>query len=192
MPEKEKGFKDWFTNVFWFHYKWWFLIAVFIVAVVIIIAVDSATTVEYDFTVVVSTDGEVAATRMEEILEIVAGSVGDLNGDGEVNVNFVTTANDSSRTMLYLSDDSYPLFLVDRQNSDVFTTAGYFEDELSSYGIEPDAENPYRVWLGDVPAFRNNSLELYGHIIDWTTVGKGSQAEIDAAVRALEAFLALQ
>lgn len=204
MPENKKRFIDWFSNVFWYHYKWWFLLGVFIVAVIVVITVESMGAINYDFTVVIGQDGDVTQDQMSGILKVIGENVGDLDGNGEVNISFISVnlgdpepdtssaasavENNHSRMMLYMSDSGYVLFLLDEATSDIYCTMDYFEDELSDYGITPDENNPYRVWLGDNEVFKSAGLSLYGHIIDWTTVGKGSQAVVDGAVNSLKAF----
>lgn len=217
MEKKARKFsKEWFENIFWYHYKWHFLIGVFVLAVTVFITAESLATAEDDFTVIIgSTQYTVADKDVEQLLEVVGQSVGDLNGDGKVNIGCLAVnmsdsyddpsggfagvqsqfAGESSytRMMLYLSQEENSLFLLDKELADQFCAIEFFEDELSDYGITPDADNPYRVDLGQSGVIKGSALEkcgLYGLIIDWTTVGKGSQEVTDAGVKALKAILA--
>ena len=81
MSDK-KDFKNWFDNVFWYHYKWWFLGAVFLIALIVFIAVESAGNEDYDMTVIFAQDGDVSEQQAQIVLDAISDSVGDLNGDG--------------------------------------------------------------------------------------------------------------
>ncbi len=221
MKEKRK-FRDWFENVFWYHYKWWFLIGVFVVAVIVFITVESATMTDYDMTIVFGQSGNVTEEDVADILDTVGDAVGDLNGDGEVHIGFISvplgdTDTDTSsaassgatmrdRMLLYMSDESYVLYFLEDAYSASYIALGYFEDDLSGYGIDVPADDPYRVYVGDTGLFGKfteaaqaqlpeesateaEGIGYYASIIDWTTVGRGSQEATDAAVAALQAIL---
>ena len=195
MLKDKKGFSYWFTNVFWYHYKWWFLLGVFVAALAVFILIESSGTVKYDFTVVFAQDGNVLEDQAGEILDLVGVSVGDINGDGKVNVRFVSVNLDENydQILVYLTDPEISLFILDGYYSSLYSSLGYFEDKLADYGIESDGDNPFRVYLGDTSVFKKSGLagsSYYGHIIDWTTVGKGRRDLMDGAVKSLKAFLA--
>lgn len=205
---KFQRFKDWFTNVFWYHYKWWFLLGVFLVCLIIFVTVESVMAEDYDMTVVFGQSGEITEQQAQAVLDAIAPAVGDLNGDGRVLLNYVSVnlvdstlegggyegsyENSQSRMLLYLSESDYVLFFLDSTYSTYYTGLEYFEDKLADYGIETDPEDPYRVFVGDSEVFVTAGLtgfEYYGHLMDWTTVGKGSREAVDAAVNALGAVI---
>jgi len=216
MENKQRKFnKEWFENVFWYHYKWWFLLGVFLLAVAIFITVEALSTEKTDFTVVIGVSGEVHDEDVAPLLDVVGRAVGDLDGNGRVNVGYIAVdlseltmdstktypalssagsgESNQTRMMLYLATEDYPLFLLDEETSRDYCALDFFDDRLESFGIAADPENPYRVSLEETGAVRGTGLAgygLYGLLIDWTTVGKGSQKLTDAGVNALKAILA--
>ena len=205
MTEK-RSFRDWFDNVFWYHYKWYFLAAVFVLAVVIFIITDSPGKENYDMTVVFVQSGDVAESQAAAVLDGIADAVGDVNGDGEVKLNYAyVNMGESSadkgasgysptdQLLVYLTGDEYALFIMDAEISNECCQANYFEDVLADYGIDTPEDDPYRVYLSDTGLMKKAGLDnrdYYGLIMDWTTVGKGSKDNTDAAVNALKAILA--
>ncbi|MGI5935794.1 MAG: hypothetical protein ACOX7I_03170 [Oscillospiraceae bacterium] len=195
MLKENKSFSHWFTNVFWYHYKWWFLLGVFVVALALFILIESLGTVKYDFTVVFAQNGDVPEAQASEILDLVGGTVGDINGDGKVNLRYVSVnlGENYDQILVYLTDPEISLFILDEYYSSLYCSLGYFDDKLADYGIETGEDDPYRVFLGDTGVFKKSGLtgsNYYGHIIDWTSVGKGSQELTDGAVESLKAILA--
>ena len=205
MTEK-RSFRNWFENVFWYHYKWYFLAAVFVLAVVIFICIDSPGTENYDMTVVFAQDGDVAESQAAVILNGIADAVGDVNGDGEIKLNYAyinlgeSSADDGAsgysstdQLLIYLTGEEYTLFIMDDKVSNECCAAEYFEDALANYGIETPEDDPYRVSISDTGLMKEAGLDTrdyYGLIMDWTTVDKGSQENTDAAVNALKAIIA--
>jgi len=167
---------------------------VFVAALTLFIFIESSGTVEHDFTVVFAQDGSVTA-RAREILELVGVSAGDINGDGKVNIRHVSVdlSSNTEEMLLYLTDPEISLFILEEHYSSLNCSIGYIDDKLSDYGIDTEEDNPYRVFLGDTGVFLKSGLtssNYYGHIIDWTSVGKGSQELTDGAVTSLKAILA--
>lgn len=215
MADKERKFtREWFENVFWYHYKWWFLLGVFVLAVAIFITVEALSTEKYDYTVIIGTHTDISESDAAGVLAAVGESIGDLDGNGKVSINYIAvnlaeeTKNNSSypalssgntdessqnRMMLYLASEEYSLFLLDDETAQLYCALDFFDDRLDDFGIEAEENNPYRVYLGDTGAVKGTALEgqkLYGLIIDWTTVGKGSEKNTEAGVAALKAILA--
>lgn len=204
MTEK-KGFRNWFENVFWYHYKWWFLGAVFLVALIVFIGIESAGNEDYDMTVVFAQSDSISRQQAETVLDAISESVGDLDGNGEVNLNYVSVGLGMSYSqmtsqgvsmqdmlMLYMVDSECSLFFIDDEISMAYCAMGYFEDKLSDYGIETAPDDPLRVSVANTQVFRDAGLSDMGHyamLIDWTTVDKGSQERTDAAVNAIKTLL---
>ena len=188
----KKGFGYLFTNVIWYHYKWLILVLVFFIAVIVFIVTEIKSNVEYDYNLAVITASEIAMEN-PEFEATVCEAVGDINGDGEVNVNFQYLlmgdsewgTGNQERVFLYLSSEDYFLFIGDDSYSRSYSAAEYF-DELAPYGITADENNPYRTPLTyGVGEFEP---QLYASIIDWTTVGKGSSELLDATMRVIDAL----
>ena len=192
---KKKEFQSWFENYFWYHYKWWLLVGVLVIAVIVFIGLEGAGKVEYDMTVVFLQDGELTDVQAHTVLESIAGSVGDLNGDGELRLDYVCASpGEQDRLMLCLTDEENALFFVTEALSETFCSNGYFEDALSDYGIETPEGDPLRVYVSGSEIFQAAGLQdanYYAHLIDWTTVGKGSREHTDAAIRAIRTLLDL-
>lgn len=200
MSDK-KDFKNWFDNVFWYHYKWWFLGAVFLIALIVFIAVESAGNEDYDMTVIFAQDGDVSEQQAQIVLDAISDSVGDLNGDGKTLLNYqsVNFSGEVSqgftmqdRLILYMTDEECALFIIENEASANYCAMGYFEDRLSDYGISTPEDDPYRISLADSSAISDAGLadyDYYAQIIDWTTVNKGSQETTDAAISAINALL---
>lgn len=200
---EEKGFKHWFENVFWYHYKWWFLCGVFVIALIVFIALESSRNVDYDMTVVFVQENDITQDQAKTVLDAIAESVGDLDGNGEITLNYASInpgeattgsvgASMQDRLLLYMTDEDYCLFFLTAAQAESYCALGYFEDALSDYGIETEKDDPLRVYVSDTNAFVSAGLQdgdYYALIIDWTTVGKGSQANTDAAIRAIQALL---
>ena len=139
-------------------------------------------------TVIPSSEAQAA---MQTYLEDLAG---DLNGDGEtcVSVEYIGISNDSNsvtdsgRLTVLLSEPQYTLFLLsDEPNEDFpgisanFCSQDYFED-LSAYGITPDADQSQRVTVSDCAILTEMGLggiDFYAHVID-----RDSEADMDAAL----------
>jgi hypothetical protein len=209
--EQKKDFKYWFENVFWYHYKWWALAAVFVIAMVVFITVESCGQEHYDMTVVFVQDGDISTDQAQSVLDAISGSVGDLDGNGEVKLNYVSinvgdssenssssgtygaqTVSNEDRILMYLTDSDNALFFVNEAVSESYCALGYFDDALSDYGISTQEGDPYRVYVSDSDAFENAGMsdyDYYALIIDWTTVGKGSQDRTDAAVNAIKSLV---
>lgn len=201
-----KSFKNWFENVFWYHYKWWFLAGVFAVALIIFIAAEAAGNEKYDMTVVFAQNGGMTEEQAQTVLDSIADSIGDLNGDGEIKLSYVSvdlsmengsmngqTVTMQDRLILYMTDEECSLFFIENSTAEVYCSMGYFEDRLTEYGISAPEDDPCRVSVGGTKPFSEaglSQLDHYAMIIDWTTAGKGSAERTDAAVRAIESLLA--
>lgn len=191
MEENKKSFGYIFTNVIWYHYRWLILVLVFAIALVVFTVFELRAKVDYDYNLAVVVGSEIALEN-PEFENKVREAVGDINGDGEINVNFQYLlmadeewgSGNQERVMLYLSSDDFFLFLTDDDYSRSYSAAEYF-DPVEPYGLTPDESLPTRVKLSDTGDI---DLQLYANIIDWTTVGKGEQAELEATMRVIEAL----
>lgn len=200
VSNEKKGFKYWFTNVFWFHYGKWTIAGIAAIAVIVFISIESfSTKIKYDFQMAICLDGEIAYSETEQLLKTVEDAVGDLNGDGkiEIDIQIVDLADEEYaetnqyKLMLLMSQPEYTIFIMDDKYSSLYCAKDYFDD-LSSYGIAPDNEYPDRVNITDTGAMKSTGrpYSFYASLCDWTTVGKSSQEVTQAAVRVIKAILA--
>lgn len=181
------GFKHWFVNVFWFHYKWPVLVGFIILGVVAFITVDSLRQVRYDTTVVIATDYFVDDSELDALDEVLKPVVGDLDGNGQVNIAYAVLfvgdtevgRQNEERMLLYTTQEDVGLYLMSESISDAYTNPllDYFTDPVSEYGLEPDPDNPVRTSLVGNKTLKACGLEnIYLSIMDFTTVRGTSEA----------------
>lgn len=195
------GFKHWFVNVFWYHYRWPLLIAVAILGTVIFITVDSLKKERFDTTVVIATDYYVDAESLDALDEVLKPVVPDLDGNGQVNINYVVLyvgntelgRQNQERMNLYLSQEDVALYLISEDMSDGYTNPQleFFTDELGQYDLPYDPENPVRMSLVGNPVLEACGMEdIYLSIMDYTTV-RGTATARDARDTAIAMAKAL-
>lgn len=179
------GFKHWFVNVFWYHYRWPVLVAVVVLGIVTFITIDALKKERYDTTVVIATDYYVDETGLEALDEVLKPVVEDLDGNGQVNIDYVVLyvgdtelgRQNQERMYLYMSQEDVALYLMSENMSDGYTNPQleFFTDELGQYGLPYDEENPVRMSLVGNPVLEQCGLEnIYLSIMDYTTVKGGS------------------
>lgn len=179
------GFKHWFVNVFWYHYRWPVLVAVVVLGIVTFITIDALKKERYDTTVVIATDYYVDDTGLEALDEVLKPVVEDLDGNGQVNIDYVVLyvgdtelgRQNQERMYLYMSQEDVALYLMSENMSDGYTNPQleFFTDELGQYDLPYDEENPVRMSLADNPVLAQCGMEdIYLSIMDYTTVKGGS------------------
>lgn len=197
------GFQHWFVNVFWYHYKWALLAIVVVVGIIAFITVDSLRKERYDTTVVIATDYFVDDTALDALDDVLKPVVGDLDGNGKVNINYAVLyvngdteigRQNQERMYLYMSEENVGLYLMSKEISDAYTnpTLEYFTDSVSNFGLEPDPDNPVRTNLEDNPVLAACGMEhIYLSIMDFTTVRGTSEARTarDTAVAMAQALV---
>ena len=197
------GFKHWFVNVFWFHYKWPLLVAFVILGIVGFITWDSLRQTRYDTTVVIATDYYVDPEALDALDEVLKPAVGDLDGNGQVNISYqVLYVNDNTevgrqneeRMYLYTTQEDVGLYLMSEYISDAYTNPllEYFTDELSQYGLDSDPENPVRLSLAGTRVLEDCGIEnVYLSIMDYTSdSGRASAKQArDTAVAMAKALV---
>lgn len=159
---------------------------------------------EYDIVItVILQSGGLTEGQRTLISDCIGPAVGDVNGDGEVNV-YMTIADTRSMDviMLYNTNTSCSLFILtdgplggvpdETSTSTALCTQGFY-DSLMDFGIEPDSEFDSRVQVNTTGLFEELGLSeqrLYASIIDWSEVGKSGQKQTQAAIDAINAILA--
>lgn len=193
--EDNGGFKHWFVNVFWYHYRWPMLVAVVILGIIAFITVDSLRRERYDTTVVIAADYYVDESNLDALNQVLEPVVGDLDGNGQVNICYVVLYADSNnevgrqnqeRMYLYMTQEDVAMYLMSENISDGFTNPQleYFVDEVAQYGLTPDPDNAVRVDLTDNTVLTQCGMEdMYFSIMDH---GGGA-----AASNAVEAAIAM-
>ena len=198
MQEERKGFGYWFKNVFWYHYGKLSLILLVVLVIGIFAIVEIVNVEKYDINVAVAVSDPIPYESTSELRRVIAEAVGDVDGNGEVNVNLnildFSTGEDVetnySKLALLMSQPEYTLFLMDDFYSSHYAPIAEFND-LADYGFLADTEYPNRMYVGDAPVLRRLSerTEFYICLADWTTDGKGDPAWTEAAIRAIHGIL---
>ena len=182
------GFKHWFVNVFWFHYRWPLLVACVILGIVGFITWDSLRQTRYDTTVVIAADYYVDPEALDALDEVLKPVVGDLDGNGRVNISYqVLYVNDNTevgrqneqRMYLYMTQEDVGLYLMSENISDAYTNPllEYFTDELDQYELDSDPENPVRLSLAGNKVLEACGMEdMYLSIMDYTSDSGRSSA----------------
>ena len=182
------GFRHWFVNVFWYHYKWATLVAVAVIGIVTFITVDAVTRERYDTTVVIAADYYVDDTQLDALDQVLRPVVADLDGNGVVKINYVVLyvngdtelgRENEERMYLYLTQKDVALYLMSENISDAYTNPqiGYFTDDLTDMGLPGDEDKPVRKSLAENPVLAACGMEdMYLSIMDYTTVDGGIEA----------------
>ena len=193
--QDQGGFKYWFVNVFWFHYKWPVLVCVVILGIIVFITIDSLRQERYDTTVVIATDYSVQEEDLAALDEVLKPVVPDLDGNGRVKIcyailyvgNTELGRQNQERMYLYMRQEDVGLYLMSGEVSDAYTDPEleYFTDEVAQYGLKPDPDNPVRTSLANNQILAECGMEnIYLSIMDYTTVSGSETASqtLDAAV----------
>ena len=196
------GFKYWFVNVFWFHYKWPVLACVVILGIIAFITFDSLRKERYDTTVVIATDYSVQEEDLAALNEVLKPVVPDLDGNGRVNIcyailyvgNTELGRANQERMYLYMTREDVGLYLMSGDVSEAYTDPEleYFTDEVEKYGFEPDPGNPVRTSLVNNRILGECGMEnIYLSIMDYTTVSGSDTAEqtLETAVAMAQALI---
>lgn len=181
------GFKHWFVNVFWYHYRWPLLVAVLILGTVTFITIDSLWKERFDTTVVIATDYFVDEQELDALDQVLKPVVKDLDGNGKVSINYVVLfvgntelgRQNQERMYLYGSQEDVALYLLSENMSDGYTNPQleFFTDELGQYGLPYDQDNPVRMSLVGNPVLEACGMEdIYLSIMDYTTVRGTAEA----------------
>ena len=199
---REKGFGFWFREVFWYHYGKLSLVLLAVLVVVILLIVESAHKERYDFSMVLAADARMTYAFAEELEGVVQNAVGDLNGDGKIQINLQIIdlgdpehleANQNLLQVAFAQAEN-ALWIMDERYSAIYCQREYF-DHAANYGFTPDESYDRRISLADAPLIQRlesyipNDVTLYASICDWTVDGKGKKEWTEAAVRALTAIL---
>lgn len=182
------GFKHWFVNVFWYHYRWPVLIGILILGTVIFITVDSLRKERYDTTVVIATDYFVDEADLAALDEVLSPVVPDIDGNGVVKIDYEVLfvgntevgRQNQERIYLYATEEDVSFYLMSQEISDGYTNPklGYFVDSLADMGLPCDPANPARLDLSGNPVLKACGIEdIYLSIMDYTTDSGSSTAK---------------
>ena len=192
------GFRHWFVNVFWYHYKWPLLAAVLVLGIIAFITWDSLRQIRYDVTVVIATDYSVQEEGLEALDAVLKPVVPDLDGNGKVNIcyallylgNTELGRQNEERMYLYMTEEDVGLYLMSENVSDAFTNPmlEYFTDSVAGYGLEPDPDNAVRTDLTGSKTLAACGMEnIYLSLMHHTDAGYAWDAALDMAHALTEA-----
>ncbi|NLO46805.1 MAG: hypothetical protein GX111_00575 [Clostridiales bacterium] len=188
----KKGFRYWYENVFKYHYgKYAVVFLIFAIAIAFAVYESVKNKTSYDFNMAIMATVSIPYEAVSELEQLVADTVGDLNGDGEVNINIQIMDYETAgmgKAGIIMAQDEYVVFIMDENNSAIYKSNF---NELSDYGITPDRNIPTRVYIGDTPLMKqiNPNIMFYACLADWTTDGKGNKAWTEAGVKVINAIL---
>ena len=200
--QENGGFRQWFVNVFWFHYKWPLLVAVAVLGIVTFITVDSLSRERFDTTIVIATDYYVDEEMLAALDDVLTEVVEDIDGNGTVNIAYALLYVDENnevgrqnqeRMYLYMTQEDVALYLMSSDVSEAYThpQLEYFTDPVANYGLEADPYSEVRVDLTENELLISCGLEdIYLSIMDYTTVSGSNEAEdaVEAAIAMAKAI----
>jgi hypothetical protein len=143
----ELGFKQWFTDVLWYHYKWVIIgAAAAILALAVLISWQSQV-IENDITVVLVSSEGLSYRAEGEIKAAIGAYSGDVNGDGKIVVALNAlnpqagappgVQSDSTALMASIANPDIVLYIMDSVNAELYIkgNTGVFNEELAkAYG----------------------------------------------------------
>ena len=115
---------------YWYYYRWIVIGALLISAVIAISVAQCATRTKYDYNVVLLTREYVGDADAAKIAEYFEQYTEDINGDGEIHVQVCNCSYDEAGNItvaqakmqkfaaMLQSDDSSPLFILDKKSED--------------------------------------------------------------------------
>ena len=144
--------RKWFEN-YWYHNKWKTLIALFFIVTAIICAVQLLTRPKYDvYVVYVGNAGYVTGDDYQDILTSLTQFASDVDGNGEVSVNFsretfISDVDDPFSSSLnsnigkFMQSaliSNYYVFIIDPVLYEEYKDSGLFVDLSDHVGDIPD------------------------------------------------------
>ncbi|MDR2360829.1 MAG: hypothetical protein LBD85_06080 [Oscillospiraceae bacterium] len=163
---EKKGFQWWWHNVFAYHYLKIVLVSLAAAAVVVFLTIDALNTVRFDLGVAIVTGFDIPDESLRSIRSLAAETIGDLNGDGEVNID-IRTINLNGNELgsgevnyqhfelaISKAENLTLVFLLDDKQSRIHGERGDF-DSAERLGLNADSDETwYRVYVGDSPAIK--------------------------------------
>lgn len=138
MKDLKPFTKEWWTN-YWFYYRWHTIAGLFALVLIVGTAVDMLTKVKPDISLCFAGEFLLSDEESSLLTERVKQAVTDINGDGEVNVEFLEMvmnagqaqdemqmANQQKLYLQFAAGDSY-LFVLDRDLFEVYDEQNLFD-----------------------------------------------------------------
>ena len=98
-----KTFKEKVQN-YWFHFKWHTIGVIFLVLAITILTVQCANREKYDFQVIYFAYDACLDVQLDKVEEYIETYAGDINGDGNANVNVINCSFTEGAKGQYKSD----------------------------------------------------------------------------------------
>jgi hypothetical protein len=162
----KKGFQWWWHNVFAYHYLKIVLAVAAAAAIVVFLTVDALNKVHYDFGIAIAAGFDISEESLQPLRELAAETVGDLNNDGEINID-IRYMNLSGNELgggesnyqqfelaISKAENLMLVFLLDDKQSRVHGDRGDF-DGAERLGLKEDSDETwYRVYVGGSPVIQ--------------------------------------
>jgi hypothetical protein len=192
---RDRGFRYWFQNHFWFHYRLPAIAGVVGAVLLGFFLYDAATSVRPDFSYAVAGDGYTEAELLEGFTALCAEAAGDLNGDGQTEIlPQVLIMDDSEYGManrqkfaVLMVDDEVLLYILDEPAAAQMREQAEAFVDLSAYSLPAEPDAPFLLRVDGYPAFQD-ALAPGPHYALVRRVSDGQQdvsARRDAAVASL-------
>ncbi len=135
------GTKEWFTNYFWYHYKWATLAAIFGVLVLIVFIKDMVTQEKYDMQISVNSSIFTTMDQQYAFEEAWEAYAEDFDEDGTVNVgalvNYIPQGEQADPNLVMAGQTKFVVELSDGKSMILlFDEAIYEQIERSNGGGE--------------------------------------------------------
>jgi hypothetical protein len=206
---KELGFKAWFTDVLWYHYKWVILGSLAVLVAAGAIAMQFFSKTETDAEIVLAVSKTISPEKVNDLKFVIGGILGDVNGDGEILISInqfllnpdedektynPSFSTDSSAMLATFLRPNIVLYLFDRVNLEIYAPLGnerFNADVAAEYGGSNGV-----VPLGDVELFKQLDLtgedELYACFkVKTLNVKKNDEEYYQTARKIMDGFFAV-
>ena len=171
FSEKWNKFSAWWSNVFWYHYKWRVVTFAFIIIALVTLIYSVVSNVAPDYTISVTSRVMLVSEQFKELETVIGEHAGDKNGDGKKSasvqiMNFTGGENEYASKVKFtvlMNDKDFLMMILDRETLIQYVTTENVLEPLKNLGIEADEPTGYGVRVDLWPIFERASLADYAH-----------------------------
>ena len=164
---RQRGFKDWFRSVFWFHYGRRIIIGVLAAVLLSVFIYDMATRKQPDFTYVFVSPFDIEVEELGEFTQLAEAVFGEgleepaLVVSEIIPLNIANPIGDPMREKLSIMffDKEICLFLLDGDGVEAIGDMEVFGfAEMADLGFAPVPDNPYLLRVDECPVFVRSGI----------------------------------